>query len=186
MKKILSLAAAIMMMGCLTSCQQLQSLAQNQNVQSIAKVLLTNAVQTNGTTYNYSGTYSAQLLKMGSNSQYTAVNSKAQTGTITCPVVVGQTGAITIPSITIDGITMSEVSLGNLTIGTATSGNTLAVSESTTGAGTLTVNGTAQSLSSVYVECTYNTASTMTYKMSIYFGSNLDYAMNIEFTGKVG
>jgi len=186
-KKVALFAGIVAATTALTGCQTVANLANNENVKTVVSTLLTNYVAGQGTTTNYTGTLSSQLLKK-SGTSYVTVNSKGTlaTQTATIPVVAGTMATLTIPAMTIDGASMSEVSLGNLNIAKSGTSSTITVGDNTTAAGTLTVSGTAYSISGAYLEsCTYTDAGALEGGLiQFYFGTNKEYVASFKFSGK--
>lgn len=187
MKKIFThvaffICATLMLSGC----QTVQQMAQNPDLQNIAKAVLTTMLTPQqGTTQNYSGTLSAQLLQKNASGEYIFVNGtgKKTPSTATLPVTSNATSAgIQIPAMTIDGAQMSLVQIANL----ANTNGTIAVGDNTSADATLTVGGKAYPISAVYFDgCTFTTDGTFTGKtMQIYFGANSEFVADMTFTGK--
>lgn len=187
MKKIITKGALLLCTAIMfTGCQQLQQLSQNVDFQKAVSIILTNVIQNQGTTQNYSGTLSAQLLQKNANGEYVYVNGtgKKTPNTVNLSLTTNPTAAsMVIPTITIDGATMSAVQLANL----ANANGTITVGNNTTADATLTVGGKAYPISAVYFDgCTVNDKGSFNgTMMQIYFGSNSEYVADMTFSGKV-
>ena len=172
----------------MSGCQTVQSIAKNENLKNVVSTMLTNYVGGIGTTTNYSGTLSSQLLKK-SGSSYVFVNSNGNyaTQTITLPVIASSNVAtITLPEQTIDGAKMSQVSVGNITISKSGTTSTITVGDSSTASGTLTVDGTIYNISGAYLDkCTYTDAGAFEGgTIQFYFGTDNEYVASFKFSGK--
>lgn len=187
MKKILSLIGAAFITFGMTSCETLQKIAQDENFGKLVTAIASNYVNAQGTTYNYTGTAQAQLLKKTADG-YLFVEKDGKTTKVdmTLPLVAGNVATIQFPTISVDGGTMTNTAVGNLVITANGSKNTVTVGDQTTATGSLTLDGKTYNISGVYLQdCTYSTTKFEGKTMQIYFGDANDYVMSITFDGKV-
>lgn len=155
----------------------------NVGAQVLSGLLTNNQGSLNGQEKQFSGAYTAQLLKYDTKSKGYAEAGKAVSTTATSVLYVQDKSlSISVPAINASGANMTKVGLTNLV---ATNGIYNLSESSTVTEGKLTYNNQTYDLANAYVELTYD-GTALKYSASIYF--NYDeaskqyiYAMNVTF-----
>lgn len=146
MKRIIESAVLLSVIFALTGCQQLQSIAQNQQVQQVLTTVLQSVTATQGTTYNFSGSatgaYAMASSDGGKNFLYLDEKNIKNTLSLTLPVTIGTTAAINFPAMTVNGVNFPATTVSGLSVSTSSTSSTISVGDNTGADGTLTVNGT--------------------------------------------